>query len=204
MIKNIVFDIGGVLLKFNPENYLDYFNYSGEKVKALRKNIFTSPMWKEYLKGTITTDDFKNELITANPTFKKDILDILDVDNLTYLMPPMDASITFLNNMLKQGYKIYILSNINDGTLKYFKDNFDIDSKVYGAIYSCQVGILKPDKAIFNLLLEKYDLVPAETLFLDDTKKNIDTAAELGIQTIWFREPYTALLEAKNIIKYNR
>lgn len=204
MIKNIVFDIGGVLLKFNPENYLDYFNYAGEKAKTLRRIIFAAPEWKEYLKGTISIAEFKANIINANHNYEKEVLEILDVDNLTYLMPPIDQSFTFLANMHKQGYKIYILSNINEGTLNYFRNHFDIDSKIDGAIYSCQVGMLKPDIEIYNLLLSRYNLIPEETLFLDDTKKNIDAAITLGIQTIWFKDPYPALLEAKAIMKYNK
>ena len=182
MIKNIIFDIGGVLTRFDPNDYLSPFGFEEEKSKALNFAIFKSPAWKDYMVGKIDKNQYKEIVIHDNAALKKEIEFILDDKNASKLLPPLTEGVEFLKAMKKEGYKIYILSNIVGGSLEYFKNNFtDVLELIDGGVYSCEVRLRKPDEKIFKFLLNRYNLTPSETLFLDDSFKNIEMARSLNI-----------------------
>lgn len=182
MIKNIIFDIGGVLTRFDPNDYLSPFGFDKEKSKALNFAIFKSPVWKDYMVGKIDKNKFKEFVVYNNKKLKKEIEFILDEKNAPKLLPPLTEGIEFLKTMKREGYKIYILSNIVGASLEYFKNTFtDVIDIIDGGVYSCEVGLQKPDEKIFELVLKNYHLVPSETLFLDDSLKNVEKACSLNI-----------------------
>ena len=88
MIKNIIFDIGGVLLEYNPKTYLDKLNIKEEKRKDLNDIIFHNEKWRDCLNGLITNDELIKYLSNVNPKYKEEIKEILSKDNLKYMLPP--------------------------------------------------------------------------------------------------------------------
>ncbi len=94
-------------------------------------------------------------------------------------------TVEFLKELKKQGFKIYILSNLSEDTYK-FVSQFNFFNFVDGGIYSYELHICKPDKEIYKKLLEKYNLEAKETIFIDDIFDNIKSANELGINAIQF------------------
>ena len=85
-----------------------------------------------------------------------------------------------------RGYKIYILSNFSGKAFRDCADELDYVKKADGAVISYQVGLIKPDPAIYRLLLDKYDIDPKEAVFIDDNKDNIEAAKQFGLSTILF------------------
>ena len=182
MIKNIVFDIGGVLTRFDPNDYLSPFGFEEEKSRALNFAIFKSPAWKDYMIGKIDKNKFKEIVARENENIRQEVEFVLDDKNTSKLLPPLEEGVQFLKSMKREGYNIYILSNIVGASLEYFKNTFqDVLECVTGGVYSCEVGLRKPDDKIFEYLINKYNLVPSETLFLDDSLKNIEKACSLNI-----------------------
>lgn len=185
MIKNIIFDIGGVLTEFDPNDYLGAFGFEGEKANTLSHAIFRNSLWKEYMVGNVSPDEFKANVIKENSQYKDEIEFILAKENTYKLLPPLQDGIDFLLKVKKEGYNIFILSNIVKDSLDYFKSNFkDVTSVLSGAVYSCEVGLKKPDEKIYSLILDRYNLESEETLFLDDQEKNIGNAEKLGIVAV--------------------
>ena len=88
MIKNIIFDIGGVLLEYNPKIYLDKLNIEEEKRKNLNNIIFHNQKWRDCLNGHITNEELIKYLSNENPKYKHEIKKILGKDNLKYMLPP--------------------------------------------------------------------------------------------------------------------
>ena len=88
MIKNIIFDIGGVLLEYNPKIYLDKLNIEEEKRKNLNNIIFHNQKWRDCLNGHITNEELIKYLSNENPKYKHEIKEILGKDNLKYMLPP--------------------------------------------------------------------------------------------------------------------
>ena len=89
--------------------------------------------------------------------------------------------------MKKQGYKLYLLTNITEDSYNYINDLININSIFDGGIYSYQEHIIKPDKRIYNLLIDKYNLKRSETIFFDDKEKNVISAINQGISSYVFK-----------------
>lgn len=199
MIKNIIFDIGGVLLEYNPKIYLDKLNIEEEKRKNLNNIIFHNQKWRDCLNGHITNEELIKYLSNENPKYKHEIKEILGKDNLKYMLPPKRDMIEYYKELKQKGYKIYLCSNITEDTYNYIRDNFEIIQISDGGVFSCFEHISKPNVEIYNKLIEKYNLNIGESIFIDDTKRNIISADEIGFKTILFDD----IEQIKDVLKVN-
>ena len=195
-MKNIIFDVGGVITDFSNDTLKNYLRIPIEEVKKLTDYIYHSDEWKECLKGNITQEELIDILLSQN-LFNKELLNkFLLSENLKHILPVYYGILTELNK-IKKKYKIYILSNMTFNTYNYLKtlgiiDLFD------GGVYSYECGLIKPYKGIYELLLKRYNLNKEECIFLDDTKVNVDTGNELGIKSILYKD----INDLKNNIDY--
>ena len=92
-----------------------------------------------------------------------------------------------VNYFLNMSYQVLVLSNFSDKVARDNPDALDFLEYVDGGILSYRDGVIKPDPAIYRLLISRYDLKPEECVFLDDTQKNLDAAEKFGIHTILFK-----------------
>lgn len=182
MIKNIIFDIGNVILNFNLLNVLPAFTDNEEEQKFILDNIINSPEWlgnalidTGYVKREDAIEIVKDR---TNHTNDKLISDFWNTYNDYALI---DKNVLELIKKLKDNnYKIYLLSNINPYTYDFVKTSglFDI---VDGYVLSYIEHKIKPYDSIYQTLISRYDLVPEESLFIDDKEDNVKTANKLGI-----------------------
>lgn len=183
MIKNIIFDIGNVILNFNINGVLQEFTNNRDEQKFILDNIINSPEWLGNAlidTGYITRDEAISIVQDrTNHTSDKLIADFwYNYNNFA----KVDEKVLKLINKLKDNnYKIYLLSNINPYTHEFVERSglFEI---VDGYVLSYIEHKVKPYKAIYNVLLERYNLNPEECLFIDDNSNNIKTANELSIK----------------------
>lgn len=188
MIKNMIFDIGGVLFEYNPKTYLDKLKIEENKRKELNDIIFHNQKWRDCLNGFINNDELIDYLKNKNPNYKNEIEQILSKDNLKYMLPPKQDMIEYYKKLKQKGYQIYLCSNITQYTYDYIKENFEIIQIADGGVFSCFEHISKPNMEIYQNLIKKYKINIKESIFIDDTNKNITSASELGFQTIWFKD----------------
>lgn len=182
MIKNLVFDIGGILLDDGKENLKKFLRISEENVKKLYKTIYGSKEFRQYLVGRLKLEECIKEVIQKNPEQKDYIEKILSKENLPKTMP-IKNDILHVLKKLKEKYKIYFLSNLTEDTYLYIKN---ILEKFDGGIYSFSAHICKPESEIYIKLLNKYNLKKEETIFFDDRQKNVDIGNRLEIKSIKF------------------
>ena len=104
---------------------------------------------------------------------------------------------------LQRGFKVYFLSNVNSIDLKYDKEAFEIFKFIDGAVYSAEVRCAKPEKECYEALLNKYNLVPEECIFIDDNLANIEMAKKLKINSVLFDNLERVKNEVENIININ-
>ena len=188
MIKNVIFDIGGVLLHFDRSDYLAHFNFDEETEKKL-VGLFThkNNSFHQATLGQITHAEFVKDAKLQFPDLCSEIDMITNLKNMFFMMPPHTKTFELVKKLKKQGKKVYIISNIEENSINYIKTVYEnFEDYFDGIVYSCRVGMLKPDAKIFNYTLTKYNLVPSETIFVDDSLKNIVAADALGIQTLHF------------------
>ena len=197
MIRNIIFDIGGVLLEYNPKTYLDKLNIEESKRKILNDVIFHNPKWKDCLNGFITNSELIEYVVNENQKYKREIEQILSKENLKYMLPPKQEMIEYYKSLKQKGYKIYLCSNITKDTYNYIKDSFEIIQVADGGVFSCFENISKPNVEIYEKLIEKYNLDIEKSILIDDTKRNIISANDIGLKGILFNN----IEDIKKILK---
>ena len=201
MIKNVIFDNGGVIVKYSAEHYLDYFGYDPDKQRKLSM-LFSSQEWEETSKGHITMEDFSNHCKSLYPEWSYEIDEMLDIKNLKYLIPVYPEMINFVKDLKKDGFKVFMLTDIVETTIEYLNQEIENFEKLWdGLVYSCRVGMVKREGKVFDYILDKYNLKANECLFLDDSKNKLEQAKIRGIECYQFLDPSKDLEIVKNIIK---
>lgn len=182
MIKNIIFDLGNVLISFKPSEYFDKNNYPLSIKATILSDIFGSKEWLMLDNGEITTPEAIDAIATKSSLSKKEIAHIFNLR--TDLMFPLDSNVRLLPELKKRGFRLYYLSNFpldifeEVSTEYYFFKYFD------GGLISSEAKFSKPDIGIYNILNKKYSLVPKECLFIDDIEVNVRAAQALGMKGI--------------------
>ena len=181
ILKNLVFDMGNVLIEWNSEKILKAITDDIHLQDLLRKEVFETGLWVETDEGVKTREEVI-EIITGKlgEKYRNEITQLLRywykyVDVLTKVQ---DRII----ELSKSGYSIYILSNTAFTFYDLVKEGYlPATSVAKGMVLSCEEKVLKPDEKIYNILLERYNLDPHETIFFDDLPENIWGAARCGI-----------------------
>lgn len=182
MIKNVVFDIGNVILNFDISKVLFSFTKDEEIRKFILDNIINSPEWLGYSlidTGYITREE-AIEIVKDRTNHVNDEL-ITEFWNTYNDYASVNKEILELIKKLKfNNYKIYLLSNINPYTYDFVKQS-GLFELVDGYVLSYKEHVVKPYESIYKILLERYDLSSNECLFVDDKKDNVETANKLGM-----------------------
>ena len=182
MIRNIIFDLGNVIINYNQEQIINNFTKKEEEIKYIYDEIFHAPEWELMDLGNITNDE-ATEVINKRNEFKYQKL----TDNFLhewYKKQEINRDIVEIAKKLKKnGYKLFVLSNMANLTYEYFK-NDEFFSLCTGIIISAHEHLIKPDEKVFRLLLDRYKLNAEECLFIDDdpSEENYKTANEIGIK----------------------
>jgi putative hydrolase of the HAD superfamily len=186
-IKTIIFDFGGVLVNLNMQVCVDAFARLGyDKMDELLDNYKQKGIFLLFEEGKISTDDFFVEL--QQIVGKHTPIEEIKKAYLTFI-EDIPAYKLDLILKLRQKYNILLLSNINPFIFDYCKDNqfksqgYVFEDYFLKAYLSFEMGVCKPDKLIFEKMIEDANLVPEQCLFLDDGVKNIEIAQSIGFQT---------------------
>lgn len=199
MIRNIVFDLGEVLIGFEPMQYLKPFGFDENVNQILSEIIFNSKEWNECNAGKYAKNtDIVEILCKKHPDYAEEIKQVL-TENWVKMLTQKEENIAFLKELKSRNFKIYLLSNLSEESHKFIKE-YDFFDLVDGGVYSYAEKVCKPDRKIYERLLEKYNLIPEETIFIDDNKENIEVAEELGICGVVFCNLEEAKREVENSI----
>lgn len=182
MIKNIIFDIGNVILNFNINEVLPKFTTNKKEQKFILENIINSPEWLGNAlidTGYISRED-AIEIVKDRTNHCNDKLIVDFWKNYNDFAQVDERVLSLIRKLKDNNYKIYLLSNINPYTFE-FVNKSDLFNLVDGYVLSYKEHKVKPYKAIYNVLLERYKLLPNECIFIDDNEKNIATGNLMGI-----------------------
>jgi 2-haloacid dehalogenase len=186
-IDNIIFDFGGVLVDWNPRYlYKDYFSNEHEMEHFL-KNICTEEWNAEQDRGRSLAE---GTLLLQNefPEFHSRIQLFYDRWE-TMLKGDIPETVALLHK-LKKKYKIYGLTNWSAETISIAYNRYSFFKAFDGIVVSGEEKMIKPDKQIYQLLIDRYSLNAGNTIFIDDNIKNIKTAEEVGLYGIHFENPH--------------
>jgi putative hydrolase of the HAD superfamily len=183
-IKNVVFDVGMVLIDFCWEKCCRNLGLKDEVIAAFDVNMIHSPYWDMLDEGTIETKDAIEKFVEAMPNYEKEIRQFWGKPEDFVEEYPYSAPI--VRELHEKGYKVYLLSNYPLDMYKLHWPTFEFYGLVDGYVVSAPEKIKKPDPAIYKLLCDRYGLKPEECLFVDDRQVNVDAAIGCGMESVVF------------------
>ena len=177
--KNIVFDLGGVVfmrdMKKCTQEFIDFFSFVRGEVMP--------HFWNEYDRGTLTIDQAIDHLMERSG-FSRETCASLVADAIAKQEAVRETEL-LIEELKAAGYRLYVLSNMSREFIEFLR-KIPVYRHFEGEVVSCEEGVCKPEPEIYRLLLSRYGLNPAETLFIDDRRENIEGAEREGISGFWF------------------
>lgn len=179
----IVFDLGNVLLDYDPARFMFELGIPQEKIPRLVEIINSRPEWAEYDRGVLSADDIINLAVRDEPFLRREIKNYMK--HYPECFSALTQNVELLYRAKEAGLKVYVLSNCPADVFDDFCKRFIFLQDLDGAIISGKYLINKPDQAIFKLLLKTYpEINPSHTLFVDDVKVNADAGRKAGLQAL--------------------
>jgi putative hydrolase of the HAD superfamily len=180
-MKNVVFDIGKVLISWEPV----LGSVFDEKTAGIvERAIFGSELWYELDRGVEDDEAIIEKMVKKAPDYREQIMYVLW--HIDIVASQQDYTKRWIKELKDKGYKVYFLSNYSRHLRATQPQLTDFTPLMDGGIFSSDVKMVKPDHGIYELLFERYNLVPEECLFIDDRQDNVDAAIECGMRAIRF------------------
>ncbi len=180
MIRNILFDMGNVLIRFDRQEFLDRLDLSPQDRQLLLREVFLSVEWVQMDRGTLDEPEAEARMCRRLPEHLHHAVHAL-VSQWDEPMLPMPGMEALVRDLKKAGYGVYLLSNASRRQHTYWPkvpgfDCFD------GTLISADEGIMKPSQQIYHLILARFGLNARECFFIDDVPANIEAAQACGLQ----------------------
>ena len=194
-IRTVVFDIGGVLIDWNPRHLFRKVFDSGEEMEWFLANVCTYE-WNVQQDGGKLFSVATAELQEKFPEYRDKIA-------LYYgrweemLNGEISGTVEIFRRLKSAGMPLYALSNWSHEAFPVAYNRYDFMKLFDGLVVSGYEKLLKPDHAIYRVLMKRYNVNPAESVYIDDNKPNADAAAELGFNAIHFTSPEQLRIELK-------
>ncbi|MCC7076791.1 MAG: HAD family phosphatase [Acidimicrobiia bacterium] len=186
-LRAVVFDLGGVLVEWDPRRlYRKLFAETAE-MEWFLANVCT-PAWNAELDRGRPFTEAVADLTTAHPAYATEI-DAYRTRWDEMLGDEIEGTARMVSTVQARGVPAYALTNWSAETYPIARARFASFDLFDGIVVSGHVGVVKPEREIFDLVRERFGLVPATTLFVDDSEVNVRAAAELGFRTHHFRTP---------------
>lgn len=183
MIDAVIFDLGKVLVEFQPTEGMKRLGFNNDEIKTINEKIF-SGLWEECDRIPYSDAEIR-QLFKERVPGLEHLIDKM-WDNVFVFTDVYDYSRQWITSLKKRGIKVYILSN-------YGKQSFEVNSKKYdflelvdGMVISYQEKVVKPDPRIYEILMERYNIDCGKAVFIDDRQANVDAATALGLNGIVF------------------
>jgi putative hydrolase of the HAD superfamily len=201
MIKNVVFDVGNVFVRWSPPEIVRRcFDLAPDSSESLARAeaLFRGATWRRLNLGEMTQAEaeaiFQADLgLTAEQT-RQVFFHVMDHQEL------IEGTEAIARRLKQAGYRVFGLTDNVHEIVRHYKGRYRFWELFDGAVVSAEVGLMKPDPAIFHHLLRTFGLVAAETVFFDDYQANIDGAASVGIHARLFTTPIRCEDDLKALI----
>ncbi len=184
MIKNIVFDMGNVIIRFDPELFMVRLGLAEEDRKLLKRELFVSLEWSRMDRGSLTDEEAAEIVCRRVPERLHDAVRRL-VGMWDRPILPVEGMYELVKELRGMGYGIYLLSNASFRQHDYWP-RVPASKFFDGTLISADVKLVKPQPEIYRLLCDKFSLVPEECVFIDDSTSNAEGAYFCGINALVF------------------
>ncbi len=185
-IRNIVFDIGNVVVRWDPGLICTRTFGEAEASIELTRSIFADPLWLQLARGELTEAQAKHAYCAKLDR------DPAQLDRLFYHIKDsqdlIPGTVDLMERLGKAGYRIFALSDNVREIMIYLRQRYDFWQHFEGVVISAELGLVKPDPRIYSHLLQDFALEPEETVFLDDVLGNVEGARAANMHAIQFTD----------------
>ena len=189
---SVVFDLGGVLIDWDPRHvYRDLISDEAEMENFLENVV--GPAWNRQQDAGRSIADANAELMAKHPE-KRELIEAYYGQFDTMMKGPIEGTVSVLEDLAANGVPVYALSNWSAETFPLAQERFDFLKLFKGIVISGHEGLRKPDSALFDLLCDRFELEPEDTLFIDDARPNVEAAEKLGFYTVLFSGPASCVV----------
>ncbi len=199
MVRNVIFDIGGVVLEWNPDEILKSFYADPDARAAMKSALFLHPDWILLDRGMLEESAALARLEQRTGRPEQELTGLFAAIRGS-LRPKLDT-IALLEGLARRGVPLYCLSNMPASTFAHLRERHEFWAWFHGIVISGEVKMAKPEQEIFRYLLRRYGLPAAETVFIDDHPPNIEAARSLGLHAIRFRDARQCEIELERLLQ---
>ena len=197
MIRNIVFDIGNVIVRWDPALIVARTFGPNRGTPEYAAQLFGAPIWKALNRG-------EHDEAEAKSIFIRDFgLSVEEADAMFFHVKDsqdlIPGTLDLMEALAAKGYRLFALSDNVHEIVAHLKTRYDFWRYFEGAAISAELGVMKPSAGIFEYLLEAYDLAADETLFFDDVPANVEGARSVGIQACLFTTAEQAAADMREL-----
>ena len=192
MIRNIIFDMGHVLMWFLPQEACNALIDNEADAQALCAAYFGGPAWVEVDHGSLDGEAFTNAVKAQLPQTLHPAVDTLYRGMPENILAPVEGMDAVVDDVLSRGFHVYLLSNAGR-FMSRRRDVIPHIGRFHGVMFSGDEGFVKPDPRLYQQLEKRYELKPEECLFIDDREDNVQAAAAQGWRTHRFTGDVEAL-----------
>lgn len=192
MIRNMIFDMGHVLLWYEPMPACRALTESEQDAQALCNAFFGGRLWVEIDLGRLDGDAFTSAVKQLLPERLHPAVDALYTGMPENILFPVEGMAEVVDEVLNRGFHVYLLSNAGLW-LSRRRDFIPCLERFHGVMFSADEGLVKPDPRMYGRLMERYGLKPGECFFIEDREDNLQAAAALGWRTHRFLGDVQAL-----------
>ena len=200
MIRNIIFDVGMVLVDFCWEKALRDLGFTGETFEAVANATVRSSLWIEVDRSRMSDRELLAGFIKNAPEQEANIR--LFWDHIEDVIACYPYANDWVRELKERGYRCYILSNYGRRLYERTGDKLSFEKLMDGALFSFLVQQVKPEAQIYETLLERFELKPEECIFFDDNLDNVEAARKLGIHGVQFTSREEAEQVLADILKF--
>ena len=199
MITTIIFDIGSVLVSWHYKAFLRRLFDDEKTCKVVAKCIFENPNYIDFDAGRYTKEQFLENCVSFAPNYRKEIT--YAFSRIGECVKQYSFAHSWIEEYKKRGYRVLFLSNYSDYVRGANLKALDFVSKFDGGIWSCDVKMIKPDINIYLKMINDFNLIPEQCLFIDDKISNLRPADKLGIKCVHYNSYPQAKRDVESILR---
>jgi putative hydrolase of the HAD superfamily len=187
-VRNVIFDFGGVLVNWRPQEIVDSFYAEPPLREALRAHALQHDDWLDMDRGTLDEVSVVRRCAARMARPESELTAFFD--HVRAALTPIEPTVALLRELRgRAGLKLYGLSNMSEAIFAHLDERHDFFKLFDGIVVSAAVKLLKPEPAIYEHLRDRFDLDFAESVFIDDLERNVESARRVGLPAIRFESP---------------
>jgi putative hydrolase of the HAD superfamily len=185
-VRNVIFDLGGVVLDWNPDHIVSRIESASELRASLKDALFGHADWRLFDRGALSESELIERLESRLGKTRQEVTAILDTVRDSLVEKP--DTVKLIRALRARGIPLYCLSNMPTAVYAHLRKRHSFWDAFSGIVISGEVQMMKPEPDVFMHLLDAFKLRPQECVFIDDVLANIESARQVGLHTVWFKD----------------